>query len=109
MVKKPEFHVETSLIRKIFERQGIDVSVWKHAKEELANDGLNLLDVYCALKGCWVTNVEAAGILKWRYTVQGINADGVKMTIVLEADDLETLDTNSGNIKISVVTVWKVK
>ncbi|MGC2456462.1 MAG: DUF4258 domain-containing protein [Gallionellaceae bacterium] len=99
MTKPQEFHNEGQVIRKLVCKEGFTLALTKHARQEMKNDELDIVDVVQVLKGCCV--IEADGIGDdCKYTAQGKTADSRLVNIVLKLMEDED--------KALVITVFEI-
>ena len=90
-------HDEGRRLRELASRPDVHFRFREHALDEMAKDGITILDVRSMLRRCSVVRVEQ-NRFEETWNAEGSDTDGKRMTVVVVA--------NEDMIAIKVVTAW---
>jgi Domain of unknown function (DUF4258) len=102
LTKLKEYTNERHQIRTLVESEGFNLALTKHAREEMKNDDLDIMDIIHVLRGCYVIAVEPAYSDDCcKYIAEGKTADNrlVNIVLILKEDEYKTL----------IITVYEIK
>lgn len=100
LIKPQVYHYEAARIREVVNQDDFSLSLTKHARQEMRNDDLDIVDIIHVLQGCSVINVEGIGD-DARYTVEGRTVDASLVNVVIKLMEMEG--------GILVITVFEVQ
>ena len=95
----PKYDNEAQQLRSLASADGVTIACSPHADDEMRKDHQTRPDILTILRACSVVNIELVNS-EWRWTAEGTNADSEVVNVVVVVDE--------PNLRIDVITVWKV-